>query len=62
LPGGRTSGIARTRLIDDWITVAVRDRARQVAILGAGFDSRAWRLSALAGIPVFEVDHPIASR
>jgi methyltransferase (TIGR00027 family) len=60
-PGGRTSGIARTRLIDDWITAAVRDGARQVAILGAGFDSRAWRLSALAGIPVFEIDHPATS-
>jgi methyltransferase (TIGR00027 family) len=27
-------------------------------ILGAGYDSRAFRLSALAGSTVFEVDHP----
>jgi methyltransferase (TIGR00027 family) len=60
-PGARTSGVARTRLIDDWATAAVRDGAHQVVILGAGFDSRAWRLPALAGVPVFEVDHPATS-
>ena len=61
-PGARTSGIARTRLIDDWVTAAVRNGASQVVILGAGFDSRAWRLPALAGIQVFEADHPATSR
>lgn len=61
-PGARTSGIARTRLIDDWLTAAVHGRARQVVILGAGFDSRAWRLPALAGVPVFELDHPATSQ
>jgi len=30
----------------------------QVVILGAGFDSRAYRLSPLAAIDIFEVDHP----
>jgi methyltransferase (TIGR00027 family) len=57
-PGARTSGIARTRLIDDWVTQGIVAGCRQVVILGAGFDSRAWRLPALAGLPVFEVDHP----
>jgi methyltransferase (TIGR00027 family) len=61
-PGARTSGIARTRLIDDWVTAAVEDGACQVVILGAGFDSRAWRLPALAGIRVFELDHPATSQ
>lgn len=32
--------------------------ARQVVILGAGLDTRAWRLEALRGARVFEVDHP----
>ena len=32
--------------------------ARQVVILGAGLDTRAWRLGALSGARVFEVDHP----
>jgi methyltransferase (TIGR00027 family) len=61
-PGARTSGVARTRLIDDWVSAAVLDGARQIVVLGAGFDSRAWRLPALAKIPVFEVDHPATSQ
>lgn len=47
--------VARTILIDD----AIADVANpQVVILGAGLDTRAWRLAALAGVSVFEVDHP----
>jgi len=30
----------------------------QLVILGAGFDTRAWRLDGLADAVVFEVDHP----
>jgi methyltransferase (TIGR00027 family) len=30
----------------------------QLVILGAGFDTRAWRLDALENADVFEVDHP----
>jgi len=33
-------------------------RPRQVVIVGAGLDTRAWRLTALTGVPLFEVDHP----
>lgn len=57
-PGARTSGVARTRLIDDWVGEAVATGARQVVLLGAGFDSRAWRLPALEGVRIFEIDHP----
>jgi methyltransferase (TIGR00027 family) len=56
-PGARTSGIARTRLIDDWIEQSP-DGIDQVVLLGAGFDTRAWRLRSLSSIKVFEVDHP----
>jgi methyltransferase (TIGR00027 family) len=56
-PGARTSGIARTRLIDDWIEQSL-DGIDQVVLLGAGFDTRAWRLRSLASVRVFEVDHP----
>jgi methyltransferase (TIGR00027 family) len=56
-PGARTSGIARTKLIDDWIGEAARG-IDQVVLLGAGFDTRAWRLDALASAGIFEVDHP----
>jgi methyltransferase (TIGR00027 family) len=61
-PGARTSGVARTRLIDEWVTAAAQGGARQVVILGAGFDSRAWRLPALAGTRVFELDRPATSQ
>jgi methyltransferase (TIGR00027 family) len=60
-PGARTSGIARTRLIDDWASAEVAAGARQALILGAGFDSRAWRLPAFRDLPIFEVDHPATS-
>jgi methyltransferase (TIGR00027 family) len=48
----------RTRFIDDNIECAVADGARQVVVLGAGFDSRAVRLRRAldSGIGIFEVD------
>jgi methyltransferase (TIGR00027 family) len=55
-PGAWSSGVARTRLIDDWIGDAIAAGARQLVVLGAGFDCRALRLAALAETPVFEVD------
>jgi methyltransferase (TIGR00027 family) len=57
-PGTRTSAVARTRWIDDVLGAAVAKGARQLVVLGAGFDARAWRLPALRDVPVFEVDHP----
>lgn len=57
-PGVRTSVVARTRLIDDAIAAALGEHIEQLVILGAGFDSRAYRLPGLRGITVFEVDHP----
>jgi methyltransferase (TIGR00027 family) len=56
-PGVRSSVVARTRLIDDAIAAAL-DRIEQLVILGAGFDSRAYRMPGLRRITVFEVDHP----
>lgn len=60
-PGVRTSGVARTRFIDDAIAAAL-DGVEQVVILGAGYDARAHRLPALASVDVFEVDHPDTGR
>ena len=58
-PGARSSGVARTRFIDDALTTALRDRVEQVVILGAGFDCRALRLAPrIAAARVFEVDQP----
>lgn len=51
---------ARTKHMDRLLVEDVRAGARQVVILGAGADSRAYRLTGdLATIPVFEVDHPM---
>src|SRR5580693_6361376 len=48
----------RTRAIDDVVSAEARSGTEQLVLLGAGFDARAWRLSALEGVTVFEVDHP----
>lgn len=46
---------ARTVAIDD----AIREcHHRQLVVLGAGLDARAWRLRELSETTVFEVDHP----
>jgi methyltransferase (TIGR00027 family) len=57
-PGARASGIARTRLIDDALTDALRRGFGQVVILGAGFDCRAYRVRDIERTRVFEVDLP----
>lgn len=54
----RTSAIARTRLIDDVVSQALREGVRQLVILGAGFDCRIYRLSGVNSVAAFEVDHP----
>jgi methyltransferase (TIGR00027 family) len=58
IPGPRPSAVARTRFIDDALLSALAEGARQVVILGAGYDSRAYRLPDLRHLHVFEVDHP----
>ena len=61
-PYTRSSGVVRTRAIDDLVGKAIHTGARQLVLLGAGFDSRAYRLKEVLGIPVFEVDHPATQR
>lgn len=48
----------RMAAIDEAANEALRDGIDQVAILGAGLDSRAWRMDAMAKAVVFEIDHP----
>jgi len=60
-PGARTSGIARTREIDDLTVEALSGGTKQVVLLGAGFDSRPYRLSGMERATVYEVDHPATS-
>ncbi|WP_194911642.1 class I SAM-dependent methyltransferase [Catenulispora rubra] len=46
----------RTRVLDDFLLQAVRNGARQVVLLGAGLDARAYRLDWPDGCVIFEID------
>lgn len=46
---------ARTVAIDDALAAPA---ARQLVVLGAGLDDRAWRMRELSPVTVFEVDRP----
>ena len=48
----------RTAAIDAAVRDAIAAGATQLVILGAGYDGRAWRMPELAGMTVYEVDHP----
>jgi methyltransferase (TIGR00027 family) len=48
----------RTHYFDDYFHAATRAGIRQVVILAAGLDSRAYRLEWAAGTTVFEIDQP----
>lgn len=48
----------RTRFDDDGLRAAVEDGVRQVVLVAAGMDTRAWRLPLPDGCTVFEVDRP----
>ena len=50
--------VLRALAIDAELTRALANGCQQVVILGAGFDSRAYRMQELASARVFEVDHP----
>ncbi|MGW1468285.1 class I SAM-dependent methyltransferase [Streptomyces sp. NPDC002308] len=51
--------VPRTVAIDD----ALRDHPNpQLVVLGAGLDTRAWRLAELAEADVWEVDHPASQQ
>lgn len=50
--------VLRTQAIDAHVMHALQSGVRQLVILGAGMDARAWRLDALQNATVFEVDHP----
>jgi len=51
--------IARTAYIDGCLEECIGEGIEQLVILGAGFDSRAYRFRELEGkVRVFEVDHP----
>jgi len=50
--------VCRTRFIDDVVRSSSSQGIDQLVILGAGLDTRPYRLAALASVKVFEVDLP----
>lgn len=61
IPGLYYFEAARTLHIDRVVREEVGDGVGQLVILGAGYDSRAYRMEVLGGARVFEVDHPAMS-
>jgi len=58
-PGLGNSIRARVRYFDDFIKSAISKGLEQLIILGAGYDTRAYRIDGMKGkVTVFEVDHP----
>lgn len=58
-PGTWAMALCRKRYIDDKVVEAVVEQAETVVNLGAGFDTQAYRLPALANVRVWEVDLPV---
>jgi methyltransferase (TIGR00027 family) len=46
----------RARFFDDWLGDVVQGPVRQIVLLAAGLDTRAWRLDWPTGTTVFELD------
>jgi len=58
-PGVNGFLIARERYIDDVLQSYLGDGLQQLIILGAGFDSRAYRFDLQGRVKTIEVDHPV---
>lgn len=62
-PGVCNSILARTRFIDNCLEEAIQDGIQQLVILGAGYDTRAFRFKALGErVSIFELDHPTTQK
>jgi methyltransferase (TIGR00027 family) len=63
IPGGINYVVVRARYGDDCLNERIDDGIEQLVLLGAGFDTRAFRFPALKDrIKAFEVDHPDSQR
>ncbi|MCP4746203.1 MAG: class I SAM-dependent methyltransferase [Desulfobacteraceae bacterium] len=54
--------VARVRFIDDKLKESIKKGIDQVVILGAGYDTRAYRFKGLENKKVFELDHPATQK
>lgn len=58
MPGSLGAILCRTHYIDDVLGRSLEEGLDQVVVLGAGFDSRAYRIAGMDRVQVFEVDLP----
>lgn len=58
VPGAGNSIVARVRYFDDVVHSSICDGLEQLVILGAGYDTRAYRIEGLKNVRMFEVDRP----
>jgi methyltransferase (TIGR00027 family) len=59
MPGVNGAIVARIRFIDEYLLECVKQGFKQLVIIGAGYDTRAYRFPEVkANLKVFEVDHP----
>jgi len=56
LPGHRNSILTRVRYFDDFMQGKIADGMSQFVLLGAGYDSRPYRLEGIGEAKVFEID------
>lgn len=62
-PGVPGEVLGRTKYIDDCLKTCIDDGMEQLVVLGAGYDSRAYRFDGLnPRVKVFEVDHPATQK
>jgi methyltransferase (TIGR00027 family) len=57
-PGAAAFIAVRERFVDDFLIASLAEGLEQVVILGAGFDTRAYRITGIEKTHVFEVDAP----
>ena len=57
-PGAVAFITVRERYIDDFLKARLSEELDQVVILGAGFDTRAYRIAGIEKTRVFEIDQP----
>jgi methyltransferase (TIGR00027 family) len=62
VPGASNSIVARVRFFDDVVKSSINDGLKQLVIVGAGYDTRAYRIEGLDKIHAFEIDHPATQK
>lgn len=60
MPGVNGAIVSRIRFIDEVVDQCLTNGFRQMVIIGAGYDTRAYRIDGVSKkLKVFEVDHPL---